>query len=44
MGKMLGTNDQFPTLTLTLVSGGTVRIPDDMPTPYAILLFYRSNW
>lgn len=44
MNRILGTGDQFPSLTFTLVSGDKVRIPDDVPTSYAILLFYRSNW
>jgi peroxiredoxin len=41
---MLKSGDQFPQLTLHLVGGETVRIPGDVPTPYAVLLFYRGNW
>ncbi len=31
-------------MTLNLVSGGTVIIPEEMPTRYAAVLFYRGHW
>ena len=36
--------DTFPSLTLSLVGGGRLTLPDEIETPYAILLFYRGNW
>ena len=27
-----------------LIDGSSVRLPDDMPGRYAILLFYRGHW
>ena len=36
--------DRFPRLTLNLLDGDTIRIPDDAPTRYTALLFYRGHW
>lgn len=36
--------DTFPSLTLNVAGGGTVTLPDDISTPYAIVLFYRGHW
>ena len=44
MGEKLQQGDRFLSLTLKLVSGKTVRIPDDMPGRYVALLFYRGHW
>jgi hypothetical protein len=44
MGEKLQQGDRFPSLTLKLVQGGTVRLPDEMPTRYAAVLFYRGHW
>ena len=44
MHNKLKQGDHFPSITLNLVDGGTIRIPDDMPTRYAVLLFYRGYW
>jgi hypothetical protein len=44
MGEKLQQGDRFPTLTLKLVDGGTIRLPDEMPTRYAAVLFYRGHW
>ncbi len=41
---MLQQVDKFPSLTLKLVSGETLRLPDEMPTRYLALLFYRGHW
>src|SRR5918995_786278 len=35
MGEKLQQGDRFPSLTLKLVQGGTVRLPEEMPTRYA---------
>jgi hypothetical protein len=44
MGEKLQQGDRFPSLTLKLVLGGTIRLPDEMPTRYAAVLFYRGHW
>jgi hypothetical protein len=44
MGEKLQQGDRFPVLTLKLVQGGTVRLPDDIPTRYAAVLFSRGHW
>lgn len=44
MSEKLASRDQFPTLKLTTVGGDTVTLPDDIETPYAIVLFYRGHW
>ena len=36
--------DKFPELTLNLLGGGTLCLPDQMPTRYLALLFYRGIW
>ena len=44
MGEKLQQGDRFPSLTLNLVSGEKVTIPDDMSSRYVALLFYRGHW
>jgi hypothetical protein len=44
MGEKLQQGDRFPSLTLKLVQGGTIRLPNDMPTHYTALLVYRGHW
>jgi hypothetical protein len=44
MGEKLQQGDRFPSLTLKLVQGGTIRLPNEMPTRYAAVLFYRGHW
>ena len=43
MGEKLQQGDRFPSLTLKLVQGGTIRLPDEMPTRHAAVLFYRGQ-
>ena len=44
MAEKLGIGDAFPSLTLNLVSGGTMNIPGDMDSKYKVILFYRGHW
>ncbi len=44
MAEKLDLLDTFPELTLSLVGGGTLTLPDQIDTPYAIVLFYRGHW
>ena len=44
MAEKLNLGDTFPKLTLQIAGGGTRTLPDDLATPYGILLFYRGHW
>ena len=44
MNEKLQQGDRFPSMTLNLISGETVTIPDGIPTRYAMVLFYRGHW
>ena len=44
MGKMLQQGERFPSLTLNLISGGRITLPQEMPSRYLALLFYRGHW
>ena len=35
---------QFPTLSLPAVGGGTISLPDDLSGSYGIVLVYRGSW
>ena len=40
----LEAGNTLPSVTLNLVGGGALTLPDDVDTPYAVLLFYRGHW
>ncbi len=44
MANKLNTGDNFPKLTLDLVDGGTLEVPDDLEARYKVILFYRGHW
>ncbi len=44
MDAKLQQGDPLPPLTLKLVGGGTIRVPEQMSTRYLALLFYRGHW
>lgn len=44
MAKKLDTGDPFPSMTLALVGGTALTVPDEINASYAILLFYRGHW
>lgn len=44
MGEKLKIGDKFPSIRLDLVKGGTVTLPDDVQTDFAVVLFYRGHW
>lgn len=44
MADKLDAGDAFPSLTLNLVGGGTLTVPDDLSTKYLVALFYRGHW
>ncbi len=44
MAKKFGIGDAFPKVTVNLVDGGTLELPDGMNSKYRIMLFYRGHW
>ena len=44
MADKLDMGDKFPNLTLNLVGGGTLSVPDDLGSDYTVILFYRGHW
>ncbi len=44
MTQPIGPGGTFPELTFTTSSGGSVSLPKDIDTPYAVVLFYRGHW
>ena len=41
---MLVPGDKYPSMTLSLVGGGTVTLPDDVIESWAYIMFYRGGW
>ena len=35
---------KLPSFALNLIDGSALRLPDEMPTRYLALLFYRGHW
>ena len=44
MGKKLDAGTTFPRMKLTTVSSDAFMLPDDIATPYQVVLFYRGHW
>lgn len=44
MSEKLGIGDVFPPVTIDLVGGGTVDLPDGLDAKYRVILFYRGHW
>ena len=44
MGEKLQQGEGLPRVTLQMLDGGTVTLPDDAPTRYIALLYYRGHW
>ncbi len=44
MNEMLQQGDRFPSITFNLISGKTLTIPEEAPSRYTVLLFYRGHW
>jgi len=44
MSSKLQQGDHFPSLTFSLIDGGSITLPNDIPTRYAAILFYRGYW
>ena len=43
-GVGVGIGATFPKLTIDLVGGGTLSLPDDLDAKYRVILFYRGHW
>ena len=44
MAKKLGIGDTFPNVTLNLVKGGSVTLPEGIGAKHGVVLFYRGHW
>ena len=44
MSEKLGIGSTFPRLTLRLVDGKTVALPEEARPGYKVILFYRGHW
>ena len=44
MADKLNTGDSFPQLTLDLVDGTKLSLPDGLDARYKVILFYRGHW
>jgi hypothetical protein len=44
MSNKLGIGATFPKLTINLVDGSTLELPDGIDAKYRIILFYRGHW
>ena len=44
MAEKLGIGAIFPKMTLNLVDGSTLSLPDGLDDKYRIILFYRGHW
>jgi hypothetical protein len=36
--------DKIPSITFNLIDGRTITLPEEWPSRYLGLLFYRGNW
>ena len=44
MASKLMQRDNLPEITLNVIDGRTLTLPDEMVGRYLVLLFYRGNW
>ena len=44
MPRKLVQGDKLPPITLKLIDGQTMKLPDELPGRYLALLFYRGHW
>ena len=44
VANKLGIGDTFPRMTLNLVDGTKLDLPEGMSSKYRIILFYRGHW
>jgi hypothetical protein len=44
MADKLDTGAAFPNMTIPLVGGGSMELPNGMDAKYRMALFYRGHW
>ena len=44
MSEKLQQGDRFPPITLNLIDGGELTLPEDMTSRYLAVMFYRGVW
>ena len=44
MPEKLIQGDRFPTIELNVTDGSTITLPEQLPSRYLALLFYRGEW
>ena len=44
MAEKLGIGAAFPSLSLNLVDGSTLDVPEGLGSGYKVVLFYRGHW
>ena len=44
MAQKLAQGDKMPLITLNLIDGGRLALPDELPGRYLALLFFRGTW
>ena len=44
MAEKLDAGQEFPSLTLDIVGGGSLIVPEDMDGKYKVIMFYRGHW
>lgn len=44
MANPINLGGTFPTLSFSTTDGQSVTLPEDIQTPYAVVLFYRGHW
>ena len=44
LAEKLGIGATFPNLTLNLLEGNPLHLPDGLDAKYRIILFYRGHW
>ena len=44
MSEKLGIGAAFPQMTIDLVDGGKLDLPDGLDSQYKVILFYRGHW
>ena len=44
MAEKLQQGDRIPSITLNLLDGRSLALPDEAPSRYTALLYYRGHW
>ena len=44
MTNKLGPGSVFPKMTVNIVDGAPINLPDDLEGKYNVILFYRGHW